>query len=104
MEGTLMEFVFTASIKGHGARNVAEENSFALLDGFEDTHPEAGAAVGADLATGRLEVTFSAIGSSFDEAAAKARQIFDAAAAASGLDPIEVVGFELEAGLTQRVG
>jgi hypothetical protein len=83
---------------------VAEENSFALLDGFEDTFPEAGAAVGADLATGRLEVTFSAIGRSFDEAAAKARQIFDAAACASRLDPIEVVGFELEAELTQRAG
>jgi hypothetical protein len=104
MEGTLMEFVFTASIKGLGARDVAEENSFALLDDFEGTFPETGAAVGADLATGRLEVTFSAIGRSFDEAAAKARQIFDAAASASGLDPIEVVGFELEAELTQRAG
>ena len=104
MEGTMMEFVFTAAIEGLGARDVAEENSFALLDAFEDTHPEAGAAVGADLAAGRLEVTFSAIGRSFDEAAAKARQIFDAAASASGLNPIEVVGFELEADLTQRVG
>ncbi|HEY3553313.1 MAG TPA: hypothetical protein VGK66_06445 [Solirubrobacterales bacterium] len=104
MEGTLMEFVFTASIKGLGGREVAEENSFALLDGFEGTHPEAGAAVGADLATERLEVTFSATGHSFDEAAAKARQIFAAAAAASGLDSIEVVGFELETELTQRAG
>lgn len=99
-----MEFVFTASIKGLGAREVGEENSFALLDAFEDTYPEAGAAVSADLATGRLEVTFSATGRSFDEAAGKARQIFDAAASASGLEPIEVVGFELEAELTQRAG
>lgn len=104
MEGTLMEFVFTVSIKGLGARDVAEENSFALLDAFVDTHPEAGAAVGADLAAGRLEVTFGATGRSFDEAAAKARRIFDAAASASGLDPIVVVGFELGSGLTQRVG
>jgi hypothetical protein len=104
MEGTLMEFVFTASIKGLGARDIYEKNSFALLDAFADTYPESGPAVGADLATGHLEVTFSAVGCSFDEAAAKARQIFDAAASASGLGPIEVVGFELEAELTQRVG
>ena len=104
MEGALMEFVFTAAIKGLGARDVVDENLFALFDGFEETHPEAGAAVGADLANGRLEVTFTAIGRSFEEAAAKARQIFDVAASASGLNPIEVVGFELEAELTQRVG
>jgi hypothetical protein len=103
MEGTLMEFVFTASIKGLAAREVYEENSFALLDAFADTFPESGAAVGGDMATGRLEVTFSAVGRSFDEAAARARQIFDAAVSASGLVPIEVVGFEVEADSTQRV-
>jgi hypothetical protein len=101
---TLMEFVFTASIKGLGARGVYEENSFALLDAFEDTHPESGPAVGADLATGQLEVTFSAVGRSFDEAAARARRIFDASASASGLGPIEVASFEVEADLTQRAG
>lgn len=104
MEGTLMEFVFTALIKGLAAREVYEENSFALLEAFVDTFPESGAAVGGDMTTSRLEVTFSAVGRSVNEAAARARQIFDTAVAASGLNPIEVVGFELEADLTQRAG
>jgi len=56
------------------------------------------------MTTSRLEVTFSAVGRSVNEAAARARQIFDTAVAASGLNPIEVVGFELEADLTQRAG
>lgn len=96
MEGALMEFVFTVSIKDLGARNIAEENMMILLDAFEDRYPKAGAAVGADLVARRLEVTFCAAGRSFDEAAARARRIFDAAASASGLEPIEVVSFELE--------
>lgn len=97
-----MEFIFTASIKGLGARDVAEENMMALLDAFESAYPKAGAAVGADLMVGLLEVTFCATGRSLDEAAARARKIFDAAASASGLDPIEVAGFEPEADLTKQ--
>jgi len=102
MEGTLMELVFTVSIKGLGARDVAEKNMVALHDAFEDIHPEAGPAVGANLVTGRLEVTFSATGHSHGDAVARARQIFDAAASASGLGPIEVVSFELETELTEQ--
>jgi hypothetical protein len=97
-----MDFIFTVSIKGLGIRDVAEENAMALLDAFEKVHPEAGPAVGADLVTGRLEVTFSAAAPSYEGATAKAQQIFDDAASTSRLDPIEVVGFELDAEPTEQ--
>lgn len=97
-----MDFRFTISIEGHGARDVAEDNSMALLEAFEETHPEVGAAVGADLETGVLEVTFCASGRSLDDAAEKASNIFVEAAIASGLEPANLTGFEVEADLTQR--
>lgn len=102
MEGTLMDFRFTISIEGHGARDVAECNSLTLLGAFEEVHPEVGAAVGADLDSGLLEATFCATGHSLDEATEKARRIFSDAAAASGLGPVDFAGFAVEADLTQQ--
>jgi hypothetical protein len=96
-----MDFRFTISIEGHGARDVAEENAESLLDAFERTHPDAGAAVGADLETGVLEVTFCATGESLDDAAEKAGMIFVDAAMESILTPAPLVGFEVEVDLTQ---
>lgn len=92
-----MDFRFTISVEEHGARGVAEDNVVALLDAFEESHPEVGAAVGADLDAGLLEATFCASGRSLDDASGKARRIFLDAAAASGLEPVRLAGFEVEA-------
>lgn len=94
-----MDFRFTISIEGHGARDVAEGNSLALLSAFEELLPEAAAAVGADLDAGLLEATFCVSGRSLDEATAKARQVFFDAVAASGLKPVDFAGFTVEADL-----
>jgi hypothetical protein len=102
MEGTLMDFRFTISVEKHGARDVAENNSLALLGALEEVHPEAGAAVGADLDAGFLEATFCANGRSLDEATEKARRIFLEAATASGLGPVDFAGFVVEADLTRQ--
>jgi len=98
-----MEFTFTASIEGLGARSIAEENAIALLDAFEKVHPEVGAAVGAKLTAGVLEATFSVGGRSLDDAAEAARQLFAEVMEVSGLQPINPARFELEADLTEQV-
>lgn len=97
-----MDFRFTISIESLGAREVAEDNAEAMLDAFERTHPEAGAAVGADLEAGLLEVTFCAGGRSLDDAADNAGKIFIESAVASGLKPSPLVGLEVEADLTEH--
>lgn len=74
----------------------------ALLEAFEETHPEVGAAVGADLDAEVLEVTFCASGPSLDAAAKQASEIFVEAAIASGLEPANLTGFEVEIDLSQK--
>ena len=91
-----MEFTFTVSIEGLGARSIAEENGFALLDAFETVHPEVGAAVGANLVAGVLEATFSVIGRALGDATEAARQVFADVIDASGLKPVSPARFELE--------
>jgi len=97
-----MEFTFTASIEGLGARSIAEENAFALLEAFEKVHPEVGAAVGANLVAGVLEATFSVSGRALDDAAEAARQVFAGVIDASGLKPVNPARFELEAELSEQ--
>ena len=46
-----------------------------------------------------LEVTFCASGNSLEDAAEDASQIFIGVAVASGLEPADLVGFEVEANL-----
>jgi hypothetical protein len=102
MEGALMEFDFTVFIDKLGTRNVVEGNSMALLDAFAETHPEAGAAVGADLVAGALEAAFCASGSSLDEAEQAARQILADVIAASGLRPPGEIRLQVETELTEQ--
>lgn len=97
-----MDFRFTITIEDLGARAIAEESAEAMLDAFERTHPEAGAAVGANLEADLLEVTFCASGRSLDDAADNAGKIFVEAAVASGLKPSPLAGLEVEADFTQR--
>ena len=97
-----MEFRFTISIEGHGARDVAADNALALMDAFVRSHPEVSAAIGADLEKGLLEATFCASGPSLDDAAEAASRIFVDAAVASRLEPASLVGFEVEADLADR--
>lgn len=97
-----MEFTFTFSIEGLGARSVAEKNAAALLDAFEKVHPEVGAAVGANLVAGVLEATFSVSGRTLDDAADAARQVFAGVIDASGLKPVSPARFELETDLTEQ--
>jgi hypothetical protein len=97
-----MDFRFTISIEGLGAPEVAEDSAEAMLDAFERTHPEASAAVGANLADGLLEVAFCARGHSLDDAADNAGKIFIEAALASELQPSPIVGLEVEADLAER--
>jgi len=97
-----MDFRFTFSIESLGAPEVAEGSAEAMLDAFERTHPEAGAAVGANLETGVLEVSFCANGRSLDDAVESAGRAFIEAALESGLQPSPVIGLEVEADLTER--
>lgn len=97
-----MEFTFTVSIEGLGARSNAEENGFALLEAFEKVHPEVGAAVGANLVAGVLEATFSVSARAQDDAAEAARQVFAGVIAASGLKPVSPARFELDHALTEQ--
>lgn len=97
-----MDFRFTISIEKLGARKDAEDNAEALLNAFEHTHPEAAAAVGANLEAELLEVTFCASGKSLSDAAEKAGRIFVDAAIQSDLEPSPLVSFEVEADLTER--
>jgi hypothetical protein len=97
-----MDFRFTFSIESLGAREVAEDNAEAMLDAFERTHPEVGAAVGANLEDGVLEVSFCASGASLNDAADNAGRIFLEGAMASHLKPSPLIGLEVEADLTER--
>jgi hypothetical protein len=91
MEGEIMEFRFEVSLEGVGADDGADWDAMRLLEAFEDTFPRVGAAVGVDLVTGILEVTFSAKGKNLNEATAAARHILLEAATASGLSSINVI-------------
>jgi len=97
-----MDYRFTIAIEGYGARDVAEDNAEALLDAFVRTHPEVGAAVGANLERGELEVTFCAGGKSIEAAADKAGEIFVEAALASKLKPRDLVRFDIEIDMSPR--
>lgn len=98
-----MDFRFNIAIEAHGARGVAEDNAEALLDAFERTHPEVGAAVGANLEREELEVTFCAGGRSIDDAAKRAGGIFIDAAMASGLEPRDLARFDIEVEVPERL-
>jgi hypothetical protein len=97
----MMNFRFTFSIEGLGAREAAEDNAEALLDAFERTHPEVSASVGANLEDSILEVSFCADGNSLNDAAGRAGAIFVEAAVESGLQPSPLVGLEVEADLRE---
>lgn len=97
-----MEFTFTVSVEGLGARRIAEENGIALLKAFEKVHSEVGAAVGANLVAGILEATFSVSGRALDDAVEAARQVFADVIDVSGLKPVTPARFELESGLSEQ--
>lgn len=94
-----MNFRFTVSIEGLGARDIAADNAEALSEAFERKHPEVGAAVGAALSEDLLEVTFFVSAFSFSRAVRKARKIFVDSAIESGLKPSPVKSFEVEVDL-----
>lgn len=96
-----MDFRFTIAIEELGRIDDAEANAEALLEGFMQTHPEAGAAVGANVKEGQLQATFCASGPSLDVAAKAAGKIFVEAAIASQLPPSPLAGFEVEADLNR---
>lgn len=94
-----MNFRFTVSIEGLGARDIAADNAEALSEAFGRRHPEVGAAVGACLSEDLLEVTFSVSAFSFSRAVRKAQKIFVDTAIESGLKPSPVKSFEVEVDL-----
>jgi len=90
---------FTVSVEELGARDVVADNAEALVEAFERMHPEVGAAVGASLNDGVLEVTFSVSALTLGRAARKANKIFIDSAVESGLKPAPIKGIEVEVDL-----
>jgi hypothetical protein len=88
-----MEFRFEALIQGHEALDAVEMNAMRLLEAFEDRYSKAGPSVGIDRRTKVLEVSFSASGESLKAATECARRMLLEVAGASGLKPIELIGF-----------
>lgn len=98
VEGALMsEFQITMAMADHGRPEVAEQRAEQFLTAFEDTHPKAGPAVGADLVAGTLEVTFGVDATNVDAALDIGRRLYADAVTASGLRPTKVVRIEIEA-------
>lgn len=91
MEGEMMEFRFEGLLKGEGAGGGVDWDGMRLLEAFEDNFPGVGAAVGANLVAGILEVTFSANGKSLNEATAAARHMLLEVATVSGLSSIKMI-------------
>ena len=79
---------FTWTVADHG---FAVENGERFLDAFTHAYPELGASVAQNTATGHLSVTFSINASDIHDAVERAREVFATGAAASGLEPSEVV-------------
>lgn len=96
------EYRITVSMTEHGRPDVAEANAEQLLTAFEETHPEVGAAVGANLAEGWLEVTYSVEAESAEAAFTAGQSIYGAAGAASGLKSTPLARIEVEATSDER--
>ena len=87
----MMEFRFDSLLEAQGGGDGVDWDGMRLLEAFEDNFPGVGVAVGVNLVTEILEVTFSARGKSLNEATAAARQILLEAATTSGLSSINVI-------------
>lgn len=66
-------------------------NGEKFLEGFVNAHPEVGAVVSQNTATGHLSVTFSFEAKDFDDALARGKEIFVAGASLSELEPADIV-------------
>lgn len=98
VEGALMnEYRIDVAMAVHGRPQVAEDNAERFLTAFEDVHPKAGPAVGANLVTGTLEVTFSVDAPDVNAALDIGREHFADAVSASELPATDVVRIEIEA-------
>jgi hypothetical protein len=91
------EYRITVALTGLGAPEVAEANSERLLTAFEETAPSgAGPAVGADLAEGLLEVTYSVEAGGYEEAFAAGNPIFAAGMSNADLGGVKIARIEVE--------
>lgn len=97
-----MEFRFDVLVQGHGPLDAIEMHAMRLLEGLEDHQAAAGPAIGIDVRSKVLEVTFSASGESLEEATEGARRTLIEVADASGLKSVEVIGFTAEPEVTEQ--
>jgi hypothetical protein len=88
----LHEFIIHITVAEHGRD---WENGERWLDGFMEAHPETGPSVSQDIETGTLSVTFGIEADDAENAFDVARPIFGSGAAASGLDPSEILNIEV---------
>jgi hypothetical protein len=79
---------FTWTVAEHGR---LPENGERFLEGFTDAHPEVGPVVSQNTATGHLSITFSLEADDFNAAVEQAIRVFEDGAAASQLEPTEIL-------------
>lgn len=99
----MSEYRITVGMSEHGARDVFEKNMEKLADAFEETAPEAGAAFGANLVTGVLEVTFALDAESAQEAWDLGATVFGDGAGAADLPVTEVTSITVEKVLAEEL-
>ena len=80
------------TISGHGR---LPANGERFLEGFMSTHPEVGPVVSQNVIDGRMGVTFSLDAADASDAFERARPVFDAGLAASGLERTPIVNLEI---------
>lgn len=88
MERALTRYRFRITLSGYGGD---EERAERLLDGFAETHPEVGPVVSQDSDADTLTVVFSLEAGDPNEAFDLGRPIFLEGAAASELEPVDLI-------------
>lgn len=91
------EYRLNIAFREHGRREVAEDNMEMLSNAFFETHPEVGAVIAANFHLGTMDATFSVIAEDAKAASPFGVDVFCEAAAASGLEPTEIVEINVQA-------
>lgn len=93
---SMPEYRLNVVFTEHGRKEVAEDNMELLSDAFFQTHPEAGAVIGANFHLGTLDATFSVNAEDAKSAGPLGMDLFAEAAGASGLEATEVVEINIQ--------
>lgn len=85
------EYRLSVVVAELGAQDVAEEHMEQFIDGFEATHPGAGAVMAANFRLETLDATFTVEAENAREAVEVGGDAFCDAATATGIPPTEIL-------------